>query len=107
VFQTRATFKIVTEDGEKVTAYIVHRGQHCQEVETWRKADSQNMQMTKDTREYREAYSRAFEAARLPNSAKPAWVSETTFSVLHSLKVPGTTRMDRELYDSTFKAARE
>ncbi len=108
VLQTRATFKITDDDGAKVTAYIVHRGQHCQEVlSTWRKADSQNVQMTKDTREYRQAYRTAFEAARLPNAVKNPWVSETTFSVLRSLKVPCTTCLDREQYDTTFKAARE
>jgi hypothetical protein len=107
VLQTRATFKILPEDGEKVTAYIVYRGQHCQEVENWRTADNQNVQMTKDSREYREAYSRAFEAARLPKSAKPPWISETTFRVLHSLKIPCTTRFDREQYDKTYADARE
>jgi hypothetical protein len=107
VMQTRATFKITDEDGAKVTAYIVYWGQHCQEVSTWRKADNQNVQMAKDSKEYREAYRTAFEAARLPNAAKPPWISETTFNVLPSLKVPCTTRLDTKQYDSTFKAARE
>jgi hypothetical protein len=86
IIQSRNTFKIIPEDGEKATAYIVYRGQHCQEVSTWRKADNQNVQMQKDSKEYREAYRRAFDEAQLKNSAKPEWMNETTFRVLHSLK---------------------
>jgi hypothetical protein len=106
VTQTRATYKITDDDGPKVTAYIVHRGQHCQEVSTWRKADNQNVQMTKDSREYREVYKMAFEAARVSNEMRPPWVSEITFNVLRSLKVP-CARLDREQYDTTFATARE
>ncbi len=107
VIQTRAIFKITEEDGPKVTAYIVYRGQHCHEVSTWRKADTQNVQMVKDSREYLEAYKTAFEAARLPNAIKPPWVNETTFNVLRTLKVPCLTRFDTEQYDITFRTARE
>jgi hypothetical protein len=105
--QTRATFKITDEDGPKITAYIAYRGQHCHEVSTWRKADTQNVQLAEDSREYREAYRMAFEAARLPNAIKPPWVNETTFNVLRALKIPCPTRFDTEQYDNTYKAARE
>jgi hypothetical protein len=62
--------------------------------------------MTKDSREYREAYKTAFEAARVSNAVRTPWVSESTFNVLRS-KVPCTTRLDREQYDTTFATARE
>ena len=107
IIQCRNNFKIIPEDGEKVTAYIVHRGQHCLEVTNFRTADDQNVQMSKDTREYREAYNRAFEVAQLRNSSKPLWMSETTFRVLHSLKIPCTTRLDREQRDRIYADARE
>jgi hypothetical protein len=107
VLQCRATFKIIPEDGEKVTAYITHRGAHSLEVTTFRTADDQNVQTTKDTREYREAFGRAFQVAELKNSAKPLWMSETTFRVLHSLKIPCQTRLDIEQRDRDHADARE
>jgi hypothetical protein len=107
IIQSRNTFKIIPEDGEKATAYIVYRGQHCQEVSTWRKADNQNVQMQKDSREYREAYRRAFEESQLKNSAKPEWMNETTFRVLHSLKHPISNRSDSDLRDRVYADARE
>jgi hypothetical protein len=63
--------------------------------------------MKKDSREYRDAYKAAFDAARLPNAIKPPWVSETTFDVLRTLKIPCLTRYDTERYDTTFRTARE
>jgi hypothetical protein len=107
IIVSRNAFKIIPEDEEKVTACIVYRGQHCQEVETWKKADNQNVQMDKDSREYREAYRRAFEVAQLKNSSKPEWMNETTFRVLHSLNNPIKTHADRELRDRIFAEAKE
>jgi hypothetical protein len=107
VVQMRATFLQTEEDGPKITAYMVFKGQHCYEVSNWRKADNQNVQMKKDSREYRDAYKAAFEAARVPNAVKPPWVSETRFNVLRTLKVPCLNRYDTERYDTTFRTARE
>jgi hypothetical protein len=36
VIQMRATFHQTEEDGPKITAYIVYKGQHCYEVSNWR-----------------------------------------------------------------------
>ena len=107
VVQMRETFLQTEEDGPKITAYIGFRGQNSYEVSNWRNADNQNVQMKKNTREYCQAYKAAFEAARLPNAAKPPWVCETTFNVLRNLKIPYLTRYDTEMYDKTYKLARE
>jgi hypothetical protein len=65
------------------------------------------MLLTKDLREFRDAYSRAFEMAKLPKSSKPEWMNETTFRVLHSLNFPCTTRTDKEIRDRLREDARE
>jgi hypothetical protein len=103
----RETFLQTEEDGPKITAYIGYRGQNSYEVSNWRNADNQNVQMKKNSREYCQAYKAAFDAARLPNAAKPPWVCETTFNVLRNLKVPYLTRYDTELHDKTYRLARE
>ncbi len=69
IIATRNSFKIIPEDAKKIVAYIANRGQHCLELENWRKADNQNTLLTKDLREFRDAYFRAFEAAKLPKSS--------------------------------------
>jgi hypothetical protein len=107
VVQMRETFLQTEEDGPKITAYIGYRGQNSYEVSNWRNADNQNVQMKKNSREYCQAYKAAFDAARLPNAAKPPWVCETTFNVLRNLKVPYLTRYDTELHDKTYRLARE
>ncbi len=108
VLTTWDTIKIIPEeDGEKITAYINHRGAHSLEVTAFRTADDQQVQMKKDTREYRSAYNRAFQLAELKNLAKPVWMSETTFHVLHSLKIPSQTRLEVEQRDRVYAEARE
>jgi hypothetical protein len=101
------SFKIIPEDEKKVAAYIAYRGQHSMEVENWRKADNQNTLLTKDLREFREAYFRAFEAAKLPKSSKTEWTNETSFRILHSLNFPCTSRTDIDTHDRLRAEAKE
>jgi hypothetical protein len=63
IITARNAFKIIPEDEKKIAAYIASRGQHCLEVENWRKAENQNMLLTKDLREFHDAYNRAFETS--------------------------------------------
>jgi hypothetical protein len=107
IIATRNAFKIIPEDEKKITAYIAYRGQHCLEVENWKQADNQNTLMTKDLREFRAAYFRAFEAAKLPKSSKPEWMSETSFRILRSLKLPCKSRIDIDMPDQLRAEAKE
>ncbi len=93
IIASRNAFKVFPEDDQKIAAYIAYRGQHSLEVENWKKADNQNVLMSKDLREFRDAYFRAFEASKLPKSSKPEWMSETLFQILHSLSFPCRSRM--------------
>ncbi len=103
----RNAFKVFPEDEQKITAYIAYRGQHSLEVENWRKADNQNTLMTQDLREFRDAYFRAFEAAKLPKSSKPEWMSEILFRILHSLNFPCISRTDIDVHDRLRAEAKE
>ncbi len=77
------------------------------EVENWKKADNQNMLMTKDLREFLDAYFRAFEDSKLPKSSKPEWMSETLFQVLHSLSFSCRSRADMDVHDRLQSEAKE
>jgi hypothetical protein len=108
IIVARNALKIIPEDEKKIAAYIASRGQRSLEVENWRKAENQNMLLTKDLREFRDAYSRAFETAKLPKSSKLEWMmNETTYRVLHSLNFSCTSRADKELLDRLRADARE
>ncbi len=107
IIAARNAFKIIPDDEPKIAAYIAYRGQRCLEVENWRKADNQNMLLTKDLREFRDAYLRAFETAKLPKSSKPEWMSETSFRILHSLNFPCTSRTDIDIHDRLRAEAKE
>jgi hypothetical protein len=99
IIASRNAFKVFPEDDKKISAYIAYRGQHSLEVENWKKVDNQNTMMTKDLREFRDAYFRAFELSKLPKSSKPEWMSETLFQVLHSLSFPCRSRADMDVHD--------
>jgi hypothetical protein len=71
IISSRNAFKVFPDDEPRIAAYIAYRGQHSLEVENYRTADNQNMLMTKDLREFRDHYFRAFEASKLPKSSKP------------------------------------
>jgi hypothetical protein len=107
VIAARNAFKVFPGDSRKIAAYIDYLGERSSEVENWKKADKQNMLMTKNLREFRDAYLRAFELAKLPKSSKPEWMSETSFKVLHSLSFPCTSRADKNAHDRLQSEAKE
>jgi hypothetical protein len=107
IIASRNAFKVFPENDKKISAYIAYRGQHSLEVENWKKADNQNMLMTKDLREFRDAYFRAFELSQLPKSSKPEWMSETLFQILHLLSFPCRSREDMDVHDRLQSEAKE
>ncbi len=55
--------------------------------------------MDKDLREFRDHYFWAFELSKNPKSAKPEWMSEVLYQILHSLSFLCRTRADIDVHD--------